>query len=302
MEHDNDREHAGWRESLALYADLLQIGSVVIGVVSFLFWFFGMLPSLFLVILVSFCLGVFFVFMLAKVSMSNNEPIGSIGTYLRTASLDPHRDEAQSLLKAQPTQRQAEVTILKEASQPFTASSQSGADDRTEPNLVCDVIEHLPAHEEYGILVGGHADGQSDAFVYGVKISNEFEPLRTVGKLSDVSAQIFYTSPDSQPLKVLRGTWLSESRYQVDFDVNHEHSLIIVGIPRRITQGAQPVFYFRREASDSDQDIKDRINGLGGDSYQIKIRLITESEGIVHKELHYKLTITREPVFKIELA
>src|SRR5205085_4468550 len=93
-----------------------------------------------------------------------------------------------------------------------------------------------------------------------------------------------------------------ESRYQVDFDVNHEHSLIIVGMPRRITQVAQSVFYFRREASDSDKGIEDRINALSGDSYQVKIRLITESEGIVHGEFDYRLTISREPVFKIELT
>ena len=194
----------------------------------------------------------------------------------------------------------------KQESQPAASPTESEGksvkrqEQNPSPNLVSAVIDHLPAHEEYGILVEGHTNGYSDVFVYGVKLSNEFDPSRKVGKLGDVSAQIFYTLPDGQTLKVLRGTWLSESRYQMDFDVNHEYSLIIAGIPRFITQGAQLVFYFRREASDSDQDIKDRINGLGGDSYQIKIRLITESEGIVHKELHYKLTITREPVFKIE--
>jgi hypothetical protein len=169
------------------------------------------------------------------------------------------------------------------------------------PNLVCSIIGHLPAHEEHGILVEGHAEDDSDAFVYGVKIGNEFDPSRKVGDLSDVSAQIFYTSADGQILKVLRGTWLSESRYQVDFRVNHEHSLIIAGIPRRITQGAQLVFYFRRESSNSEKGIEDRISPLSGDSFQVKIRLITESEGIVHKELDYRLTIKREPVHKVEL-
>jgi hypothetical protein len=191
-----------------------------------------------------------------------------------------------------------DVPLPRESAKSISAPTQL----QPAPNFVCAVIDHLPAHEEYGILVEGHADGYSDAFVYGVKISNEFDPARKVGKISDVSAQIFYTSADGQTLKVLRGTWLSESRYQVEFDVNHEHSLIIAGIPRFITQGAQPVFYFRREASDSDQGIKDRINGLGGDSYQVKIRLINESEGVVHEEPPYKLTIIREPIFRIELT
>jgi hypothetical protein len=170
------------------------------------------------------------------------------------------------------------------------------------PNLKYSVIDSLPAHEEYGFLVEDHVGGDSDVFVYGVRISNEFDPSRKVGVLNDVSAQIFYTPRDGQPLKVLRGTWLSESSYQVNFDVNREHRLIIAGIPRRVTQGAQLVFYFRREVTYSDTGIKNRIAALGGDSYQVKIRLITESKGVVHGERDYKLTITREPIFKIELV
>lgn len=302
MSHDDGREPEGWRESLALYSNLIQVGSAVVAVVSFILWITGMLPGLFLTILISFCFGVFFVLMLAKLFSSSNAPVDSIGAHLRTPYLEPHRDDVQSLLKPQPIQQPAKVRTLREARPPSAAPSQSGAGDTAEPNLVCSIINHLPAHEEYGILVEGHAEGDSDAFVYGVKIGNEFDPARKVGNLSDVSAQVFYISPDGQTLKVLRGTWLSESRYQIDFNVNNEHSLIIVGMPRSITQGAQLAFYLRREVSDSDKRIEDRIGVLSGDSYQVKIRLITESEGIVHKELLYGLTITREPIFKIELT
>lgn len=174
--------------------------------------------------------------------------------------------------------------------------------ERPVPNLKYSVLDSLPAHEEYGFLVEDHANGDSDVFVYGVKIGNEFDPSRKVGSLKDVSAQIFYTPRDGQPFKVLRGTWLSGGNYRVDFDVNREHRLIIAGIPRRVTQGAQLVFYFRREVTYSDTGIRDRIAALDGDSYQVKIRLITESEGVVHGERDYRLTITREPIFKIELV
>jgi hypothetical protein len=298
MSHDSgpDSGHGGLRESLALYADFLQVGSAGGTVVSFLLWLIGLLPSIALVVLSSFCLGVFFVLMLAKVFISNNEPLSSIGTHLQTAHLEPRQDEAQLI------QRQVDAGALREVRQPPAPLTQSGAGDRAEPNLVCGVIDRLPAHEEYGILVKGHAEDDSDAFVYGVRIGNEFDPSRKVGSISDVSAQIFYTSPEGRNLKVLRGTWLSESRYKVDFDVNHEHSLVIVGIPRRVTQGSQLVFYFKREASDSDRGIEDRISALGGDSYQVKIRLINEAEAVVYGEFDYKLTITREPAFEIELT
>jgi hypothetical protein len=169
------------------------------------------------------------------------------------------------------------------------------------PNLVRSIIASLPAHERHGILIEGHGGSDSDVFVYGVKISNEFDPLRKVGSLTDVSAEISYTSADGKTLKVLRGSWLSESRYRVNFGLNDYHCLVIAGIPRHITLGAQLVFYPRRESDVSDS-VVDKTGPLGGESYQVTICLINEAEGVKYGEFRYKLMIKRDPVFEIELT
>lgn len=222
-------------------------------------------------------------------------------------SKEPAQLEEKSIPAVPIARREAagEVSHLRDSTESINVPAQersASTQEQTAPNLTYSVIDHLPAHEEHGVLVAGHADGDSDVFVYGVKISNKSDPPRKVGSLTGVSAEIVYTPSDGSSLEVLRGSWLSETQYRVDFGVNDEHRLAIVGIPRRITQGAQLVFYFRRESSRSGTRIMDRPEPLDRDSYHIKIRLVTEAENTKHKELDYKLTITREPEFKIELV
>lgn len=51
-----------------------------------------------------------------------------------------------------------------------------------------------------------------------------------------------------------------------------------------------------------DDGIGRRIEFLEGDFYQVRVRLLIESDGVVHKEFDFGLAITREPVFNVELA
>jgi hypothetical protein len=269
-----------WQGRLSLYADLLGIVGGVGFVLSVLWWLLSRPQHPFFVILFFIGIGVsvafIFVFLLDRLLATHIHPLESIGEHLSTVS------------EAQPPAK--------------TLTTQKNAAEQSAHNLNYGVIERLPAHEENGILVEGHTGGESDAFVYGVKIGNKFDPSRKVGGINDVSAEIFYKPLDGQTLHVPRGAWLSTNRYRVDFGVNDEHRLVVAVTPERIPQGAQLVYYLRREISTSGEDVVDRNELLGGSSYRINIRLITEAENTLHKELPYRLTITRDPTFKIELV
>jgi len=171
---------------------------------------------------------------------------------------------------------------------------------RVAPNFVCTGVGMTDMYEQYGALQAGKAKLRNDELGAAVaEICNKFSAARKVGSVRYVSAEIDYTT-NGRTVYVKRGSWLSTGAYKLDFHVNDSRELIIAGV----ASGDHPVvFYLMREVrDDGSNDLVDRAVMLEQDSYDIKVRLIRESEGTVYKKFDFTLEITRTPKFAIKLT
>lgn len=194
-----------------------------------------------------------------------------------------------------------EGVIQGRASQPEIVEREVAPDPKLEPNFVCKGTYVVRAHQERGMLVLGHESNPYqplNVFAIVAEICNEFDASRRVGDTRGVSAEVLYRRADGRTLDVKRGIWLSAASYKRSFRVNDIHSLIVAV---HLEDSDPPVFVFIREPGESYEDIENRISFLEGELYQVKVRLITESESVLHKEFDFTLTVTREPEFSIEL-
>lgn len=196
-------------------------------------------------------------------------------------------------------QSQAKIAKLEQELRRLQASQ---AEQRTEavpnPNFVCMFAGMESAHEEYGMLLTGEIQGGRNFPVAIVEICNEFSTERKVDPVPRVSAEIDYRrTKDDHGFKVKRGSWLNQSAYKLDFNVNDRNDLIIAGV----VNDANPfAFLLLGELTDWHKELGTRAVALQGDSYNIIVRLIRESSGTLYKEFKFTLQIHNKP-FSVEL-
>lgn len=196
-------------------------------------------------------------------------------------------------------QSQARVAKLEQELRRLQASqAEQSAEAVPNPNFVCMFAGMEFAHEEYGMLLTGEIQGGRNFPVAIVEICNEFSTERKVDQVPHVSAEIDYRrTKDNQGFKVKRGSWLNQSAYRLDFNVNDRRDLIIAGV----VNDANPfAFLLLGELTDWHKELATRVVALKDGSHNVTVRLIRESSGTLFKEFKFTLQIHNNP-FSVEL-
>lgn len=183
------------------------------------------------------------------------------------------------------------------------SSNKSEIEAIQRPNLVFKEVEYLFVHSPFGgPLVEGpntfqyNFDPEMIALV--ATFENEFTDSFKAIPIGGVTAQVFYKVPDKEPQKVNRGAWLNNGNV-IQFAVNEFQRLIIAVH----VAGHEPyIAAILKEYENPHGGLDAVAKKMNGESYQVRVRLISEQLGKVFLDKEFTLTITREPSLKANLV
>ncbi len=171
--------------------------------------------------------------------------------------------------------------------------------EKPRPNLVDKGVRRWLAHEDLhtGLLLEGAQTFRPwfdpDWDLLTIQICNEFRVQPKVSIAEDITAEIYYSLPNStEPVKINRGAWLT-GRNRISLGVNDYDHLIIACGQRKLPHKVQ-IFLeeYGQGWSGSRVDL-DRIMGAlePDQDYPVEVQLISESNLEHYATFNYILTI-----------
>lgn len=169
--------------------------------------------------------------------------------------------------------------------------------EQDSPNLVDRASRIFCAHQDIWahVLVEGAAERQYGGFdpnwdVFAIEICNEFRVSPKTAPVSDITAEITYTFPDSTTFKFNRGAWLN-GRNRTGFNVNDSRYLIIA--VSQIKYPPRQARVFTREYPRAQFIHLDSIMGdlTHGHDYPVEVALVSESRGERYCTLNYMMAV-----------
>jgi hypothetical protein len=189
----------------------------------------------------------------------------------------------------------AQKPLLSPAVSPL-ASEPSAAENQTtkleKPNLVFKQPEYMYVHAKYGgILQEGRNEDRNnfdaDIIAMTLPVENEFSDDEfKASPVSGVTAQLLYQPKDGEPFRVNRGAWVDRGN-RTSFGVNDIRQLILA--LNIMEDGPKPVV-IRREYQETFNHLVDLVSPLDQESYQVQVKLISETLGVVYAERKVELT------------
>ena len=174
--------------------------------------------------------------------------------------------------------------------------TQTGEIQKAEPNLLCLSVDTVPAHmNKYGEIIEGELPARyikkHDNFhAIIARYGNQPVPQRSIGGIGYVSAQLTYQSPKTRrpPVLITRGSWLSEPDSRIAFGVNDTHFLVLANV-RRIEDQDPQLTAAQKVYSGSLKGWKTKETYLIGDEINVKVQLISESDGAILRETEFRI-------------
>jgi hypothetical protein len=206
-------------------------------------------------------------------------------------------DEQWAALKSLPRQ---ELTTLSVATPPPKVSSIP----EEKPNLVFKGVGRLHAYSLHGYpLEEGHSPDSNRNSSYQVialtvRVENEFSNKFKTVPVRGVTAQVSYHYQKGEPFQINRGAWLGSGN-RASFDVNDLHDLVIATV---MGEGDGRFVYAINREYREDQGFDNVGVVLSEDVYDIRVRVISESEGLLHFEKQLVLSVTESPKFRVSLS
>jgi len=170
-------------------------------------------------------------------------------------------------------------------------------------NLVFKGIGRLHAYSLHGYpLEEGHSPDPNSNSAYQVialtvRVENEFTNAFKPIPVRDVTAQVFYRPKKADPFQLNRGAWLGSAN-RVSFDVNDVHDLVIATV---MGEGDGRFVYAIHKEYQNDQGFDKVGVVLSEDVYDIRVRVISEKEGLLHFEKQLVLEVSEVPKFRVSL-
>lgn len=186
---------------------------------------------------------------------------------------------------------------------PKFLSEQESALPVEKANLVFKGIGRLHAYSLYGYpLEEGHASESDSNSAYQVialtvQVENEFTNAFKPIPIRDVTAQIFYYPKNSDSFQLNRGSWLGSGN-RTSFEVNDLHHLVIATV---MGEGDDRFVYALNREYRDDQGFDKVGVVLSEDVYDVRVRVISETEGLLHFEKKLVLEVGEVPTFRISL-
>ena len=266
-------EQTGWREYLALYANLFGVGGGIVSIAIFLFWLGGFVSGAVLIAAVSVGATLFTVWLMGYVFVRSRDPLQSLGTLRASPQIIQSAPERTSL----PAPRSE--FPLQEIERHFELKKR-------QPNVVFAKSGMIGAHEDQnGRIIEGNNMIDLTFHAIVAEFNNRVEKNRAVGVVNDVSAKLTYSFFDDRPsIEITRGVWVTEGS-KTNFGVNDSHRLIISSI-----EGIEE--RYNRALDGSYSGSGPRRVALSEGLIKVNVSLIAEIQSSVLRECEFMLEIS----------